>query len=51
LQRPQGAQSGLQTFCTLAGRPFCVYVVIGNYLERARLVAAADALLDSLQVS
>jgi hypothetical protein len=51
LQRPQGAQSGLQTFCTIGARPFCVYVVIGNYLERAGLVAQADALLAGLQVT
>jgi hypothetical protein len=51
LQRPQAAQSGLQTFCTLGGRPFCVYVVIGNYLERASLVPKADTLLAGLHVS
>ena len=50
LQRPQAGQSGLQTFCTIGGRPFCVYVVIGNYLEAAPLVAKADALLAGLQV-
>jgi hypothetical protein len=51
LQRPQAAQSGLQTFCTLSGRPFCVYVVIGNYLEVASLVAQATTILAGLHVS
>jgi hypothetical protein len=50
LQRPQGAQSGLQTFCTIGGRPFCVYVVIGNYQAKGPLVQKANELLAGLQV-
>jgi hypothetical protein len=50
LQRPQRNQAGLQTFFTATGRPFCLYVVIGNYLQREGLVAQANALLDGLQI-
>jgi hypothetical protein len=50
LQRPQRNQAGLQTFFTAGGRPFCLYVVIGNYLQRDALVAQANALLDGLQI-
>lgn len=50
LQRPQRNQAGLQTFFTSGGRPFCLYVVIGNHLQRDTLVAQANALLDGLQI-
>jgi hypothetical protein len=49
LQRPQRAQAGLQTFFTVGGRPFCLYVVIGNLAQREALVAEANRLLSGLQ--
>ena len=51
LQHGLPGQSGLQRFFTLAGRPFCLYVVAGSHLDRADVVPQVNALLDSLQVA
>jgi hypothetical protein len=50
LQRPQRSQAGLQLFFTSAGRPFCLYVVIGDLNQRAALVARANDLLAGLAI-
>jgi hypothetical protein len=50
LQRPQRSQAGLQQFFTSAGRPFCLYVVIGDLNQRAALVAQANELLADLDI-
>jgi hypothetical protein len=50
LQRPQRSQAGLQLFFTANGRPFCLYVVIGDLNQRAGLVAQANALLAGLDI-
>lgn len=43
-------QSGIQRFFTAAGRPFCLYVVLGSHRRRARLVPLVNDVLRSLRV-
>lgn len=50
LQRTRGGQAGYQEFFTVAGRPFCLYVVIGEHAQAPRLVEAANAVLSSLEI-
>ena len=42
LQRTIRGQGGSQFFFSENGRAFCLYVVLGSYAERGRLVPAAD---------
>jgi hypothetical protein len=51
LQRPMNNQSGCQRFFVLNGRPFCLYVVLGNHLLRSLLIGPVNAILASLQVT
>ncbi|MEO7573905.1 MAG: hypothetical protein ABIX10_15865 [Acidimicrobiales bacterium] len=45
MQRTIDGQSGAQRFFTAAGRPFCLYVVLGSHLRRFRTgPVVADAL-------
>ncbi len=50
LQRALPGQAGVQRFFSERGRAFCLYVVVGNYLARAKLLPEVNALLASLQV-
>jgi hypothetical protein len=50
LQRLIPPQAGCQQFFTVAGRAFCLYVVIGNYANRYRLAAVANSVLSGLQI-
>jgi hypothetical protein len=50
LQRRLAGQLGSQQFCTVAGRPFCLYVVLGSRQHAAALVADVHAVLDTLEV-
>ena len=45
LQRTQGQRSGGQWFFQAAGRPFCLFVVLGSHSRRAVGAARASALL------
>ena len=45
LQRTQLGRSGGQWFFTVAGRPFCLFVVLGSHSRRAAGAARATALL------
>jgi hypothetical protein len=51
LQRPLPGQSGVQRFFTASGRGFCLYVVLGAHLFRARVVPAVNDALRSLRIS
>lgn len=56
LQRRLLGQSGFQHFCTVSGRPLCVYVVLGSHSRRHRLVprlheALAGVEFDHLEVA
>jgi hypothetical protein len=45
LQRRIAGQAGLQRFFSAAGRAFALYVVLGNYGDRRRLVASVNQVL------
>lgn len=51
LQRPIPPQCGWQRFATVANRPFCLYVVLGNHRLRARLAAEAQAVVETIAVN
>ena len=51
LQRVIPGQAGAQFFFTDRGRPFCLYVVLGSYAERAALVPRASEIFRSMEVS
>lgn len=51
LQRTLPGQGGVQRFFTLAGRAFCLYVVIGRHAARHRLATRANALLQGVSVA
>lgn len=51
LQRGIAGQSGAQKFFTVAGRPHCLYVVLGEHLSRLRLVPALNAVVRGLRFS
>ncbi|HUA05810.1 MAG TPA: hypothetical protein VMB27_18010, partial [Solirubrobacteraceae bacterium] len=52
LAHPRSGQAGVQHFFTVAGRPFCLYVVIsGARTERRRQLAALGVVLRSLRIS
>lgn len=51
LQRVIAGQCGLQRFFTVAGRPFCLYVVLGRETDRGPLVAQCNAVLRTLRIS
>ncbi len=50
LQRSLPGQAGAQVFFTADGRAFCLYVVLGSYDHRDRLVPLVNALLRSLRL-
>jgi hypothetical protein len=51
LQRAIAGQAGAQFFFVDKGRPFCLYVVIGSYANRAVLVARANDIFRTMEVS
>ncbi|RPI20413.1 MAG: hypothetical protein EHM57_08090 [Actinobacteria bacterium] len=51
MQRALVGQAGAQKFFTVNGRAFCLYVVLGSYANRQALVATANALLATLDIS
>ncbi len=51
LQRTLPGQSGTQRFFTAAGRPFCLYVVLGAHADRSRLVPLANRFLGGLSIT
>lgn len=51
LRRGMPSQSGTQWFFTESGRPFTLYVVLGNHAQRASLVPRVNALLGNVDVS
>lgn len=50
LQRVIPGQGGAQFFFSEWGRAFCLYVVLGSYAARTRLVPRADALYRTLAI-
>jgi len=51
LQRALPGQGGCQFFFTSAGRAYCLYVVLGSYANRERLVAEVNRLLATITVT
>jgi hypothetical protein len=51
LQRVLPGQAGAQVFFTAADRPFCLYVVLGSYLRRARMVPILNGVLEGVQIT
>ncbi len=49
-QRPLPGQSGGQWFFNVAGRPFCLFVVLGSHARRAAGAARVNVLLAQLSV-
>ncbi len=51
LQRTLPGQAGTQVFFTEAGRPFCLYVVLGSFARRTQHVPEANAVLRGVRIS
>src|ERR1700710_1940086 len=51
LQRGLPGQAGAQFFFNERSRAFCLYVVIGSYEGRSKLVPRADGIFQSMEVS
>jgi len=50
MQRAVAGMSGTQHFFQVAGRPFCLYVVVGSHRTRAPLVRTADRVVRSIRI-
>ena len=50
LQRVQKGQAGAQVFCTVGGRAFSVYAVVGSAARAARLAPEVNAVLAATEV-
>lgn len=50
LQRVQRGQAGAQVFCTVGGRAFSVYAVVGSAARAARLAPEVNAVLAATEV-
>ena len=51
LQRPLEGQAGMQRFFTEQGRAFCLYIVIGSFIDRADLVPPLAQILARLEIT
>jgi hypothetical protein len=51
LQRPLPGQGGAQWFFTEAGRPFCLYVVLGSFLLRRASVRSLNRVLATITIT
>ena len=51
MQRRVAGQAGFQHFCTEAGRPFCLYAVIGSHRQAVPLTRQVNAALDQIEVA
>lgn len=49
LHRGLQGQSAVQRFFTLGGRPYCLYIVLGDHLMRLRAAPAVNAVLRGLR--
>jgi len=50
LQRTIAGQGGTQVFFTEAGRPFCLYVVLGSFARRGRSLPVLNGLLQGITI-
>lgn len=49
LARP--GQAAIQRFCTVTGRPFCLYLVVGPPPSRAALLRRTSSVLESVSIA
>jgi hypothetical protein len=50
-QRVIAGMCGTQRFFTTDGRAFCLYVVLGSWLQRTNLVPVANSFLSTIEVA
>jgi hypothetical protein len=48
--RPLPGQAGVQRFFTVAGRPFCLYAVIGSRAAGPRVVPRLNEMLSAVRI-
>jgi hypothetical protein len=51
MQRTIAGMSGAQHFFQVAGRPFCLYVVVGSHRTRGPLVRAAADVVSTIEIT
>ena len=51
LQRRVEGQGGCQAFFQAAGRAFCLYVVVGSYVDRADLLPTINDVLARIEIA
>ena len=51
LQKPVPGGSAMQRFFQVAGRAFCLYVVVGSHIDRADVVPTIRMFLDGLEIT
>lgn len=51
MQRRVAGQAGYQHFFTEAGRPFCLYVVIGSHRQAVPLTKQVNGILERIEVA
>jgi hypothetical protein len=51
MQRAIPGMAGTQHFFQVAGRPFCLYVVVGSFATRGPLVRVADGVVQTIRVT
>jgi len=50
LQHRKEGQGGTQRFFTESGRAFCLYVVVGDYIDRTEVLPAINRLLSGMSI-
>ena len=51
IQRVIAGMCGTQRFFTSGGRAFCLYVVLGSWLQRRTLVPVANSFLSTVEIT
>ena len=51
LQQREEGHGGCQRFFTEAGRPFCLYVVVGDYIDRVDVLESINSVLGRVTIT
>jgi hypothetical protein len=51
LQQRMEGQGGCQRFFTQAGRPFCLYIVVGDYIDRIEVLEPINRVLNRMTIT
>jgi hypothetical protein len=51
LQKPVAGGSAMQRFFQVAGRAFCLYVVVGSHIDRADSLPMVRSLLAGMEIT